>query len=228
MSQLSREQLIELMEPLDRQYAELQAYEEDIAAGKQALKRCRGKYNLSMFLTTFACCVSLWCLVASLAGESWDWGIRIATIIGSIIAAVMLGFAYVAYKNYEGNVGGVMQELNRAIQQDAKAMDKIQKAMQPSLLVFPSSCRNAEANAYMLQMLVCGRADSFNEAIDLWETYEHRQHMENFEREKVREAKNQTIALGVSAVSQVVQAHELHQQNKNIRDIADTLRRNGR
>lgn len=225
LGQLSAAELIELLQPLNEKFVQIRDLEHGIQSAYGVMKRNNTEYyaGLGCFLLSGLFCAGA--LLFALASASWDRTAPIIALVACLIGLILLILGFRQRQVYQSNIENVVSALYPAIAADEHSIEEIRKSMQANLLRFPITCRNAEASAYMLQMLMCGRASDFNTAVNLWESYDHRQRMEQFEREKVQEARKQTTALTVSAVAQVSQAFESRRQTKELRGLREDLSR---
>ncbi|MBT1171864.1 hypothetical protein JS528_00515 [Bifidobacterium sp. MA2] len=225
LSEMSKDQLVAIMQPLDRRYARLAELEDDIAAGEEILKAADKARSRSVGWSCVAIFMAVYALVVAFADETdFPMSVKIVLLVaGVLIGGLSLLSAHAQYAKYAGYVDGVIPKALEAMNEDRKLIAETNKSIRPVSLLFPNSCRNAEANAYMLELLLCGRATDFNTAITLWESHAHMMRMENFERMKVEEARKQTTALRISAAAQVGQAFEAHRQTNELRGLRDDL-----
>lgn len=223
LGRMTPAQLIALLKPLDDQFAQISALEHGIRSAYDAMNSNRSEYYAGVACFLISGFIGAMAMVYALVSEPWNHQAPVTALVTCLVALIPLLIGLNQIRVYRHNVDVVMPDLYPAIAADEQSIENIRKAMRPTLLLMPITCRNGEANAYILQMLLCGRADDFNTAVNLWEEYSHRRLMERFEQEKVDEARKQTTALAVSAVAQVSQAFEAKRQTRALQDLRDDL-----
>ncbi|MBT1170606.1 hypothetical protein [Bifidobacterium sp. SO4] len=202
---MSRTGLIEVMTELDRQYARLQRVE---GLQRQVMTELDktdtyGAYCLILgVLGGIACAFGILIVLAS-SGDSdaVPFGWLLLTV-----ATLLLVASLAQYRKRMDRLSGPDAEVRGRLARLQAEHDRIEAAMRPLAWRFPVSCRGAEANAYMLQMLICGRAQCFADAASQWESYAHRRSMEESERLRVQEARRQTMMMCLIAAVEISRA----------------------
>ncbi|RSX52966.1 hypothetical protein [Bifidobacterium samirii] len=216
-------QLIELLQPLDEQFEQIETIEHGIQTAHEVMKKNETEYDIGMACLLLAGLIGAGALLYACVSEPWNHDAPVASLIAGLIGIIPLLVGLNQLRVYRHNIDTVFPALYPAIAADEQSIDTIRKTMRPTLLLLPVTCRNGEANAYILQMLICGRADGFNTAVTLWEEHEHRRRMEQYEQDKVTEARKQTTALAISAPAQASQAFEARRQTRELRGLRDDL-----
>ncbi|MBW3090078.1 hypothetical protein [Bifidobacterium miconisargentati] len=202
---MSRAGLIEVMTELNRQYARLQRVEDLQRQAMTELDKTGtyGAYCLILGVLGGVACMLGILVVLAASGDS-D-----AAIFGWVlltVAALLLVSSLTQYRKRMLRLAGPDIELRNHLARLQTEHDRIEAAMRPLAWRFPVSCRGAEANAYMLQMLICGRARCFADAASQWEAYAHRRSMEESERLRVQEARRQTVMMCLIAAVEISRA----------------------
>lgn len=224
LGQLTPRQLIAIMQPLDEQYANIAALKKDIKGGEGAFTTNKTVYEWSLVCLVLSIIAAVWSLLCSIIGEGGSVSAIMALIV-AVVGALLLIPGIINYRHHKSNIEDVLPKVREAIDTDRQAIAKVQEEMRPAVLMFPQSCRTDEANAYMLQLLLCGQAADFSSAVKQWEEHAHRVRLEQYEYEKVQETRRQTDAMVASAAAQASQAFEMHRQTKEIRELKEEMQR---
>lgn len=202
---MDRAGLIEVMTELDRRYERLRRVEDLHRQALAELDKSDTYGTYCLILGVFggiACALGILVVLAS-SGDS-D-----AAVFGWVlltVAALLLVASLTQYRKRMDRLSGPDVEVRGRLARLQTERDRIKTAMRPLVWRFPVSCRGAEANAYMLQMLICGRARCFADAASQWESYAHRRRMEESERLRVQEARRQTMMMCLIVVVEISRA----------------------
>lgn len=226
MSSLGRmpsAQLITLLTSLDEQFARIEAIDDGIRSAYEIMRRNKTEYDIGLVCLLLSGLIGAGALFYGIVCEPWNRQAPISVLIACAVDIIPLFIGLNQLRVFKHNVDNVIPALYQAIAIDERTIADIRKTMRPTLLLLPVSCRNGKANAYILQMLICGRADDFNTAACLWEEYDHRRRLEQLEWNNAQEARKQTIVLAISALAQVSQAFEAKRQTRGLQDLRNDL-----
>lgn len=223
LGRMSSAQLIKLLTSLDEQFARIDAIENGIRSAYGLMRRNKTEYDIGLACLLLSGLIGAGALLYAIICEPWNHQDPVFVLIACAIGIIPLLVGLNQLRVFKHNVENVLPALYPAIATDERTIADIRKTMRPTLLLLPASCRNGKANAYILQMLICGRADDFNTAASLWEEYDHRRRLEQLEWNKVQETRKQTIALVISALAQVSQAFEAKRQTRTLQDLRNDL-----
>ncbi|TPF87378.1 hypothetical protein BW13_00560 [Bifidobacterium sp. UTCIF-37] len=220
---MSSAQLIKLLTSLDEQFARIDAIENGIRSAYELMRRNKTKYDIGLTCLLLSGLIGAGALLYGIVCEPWNHQAPVSALIACAVGIIPMLVGLNQLRVFKHNVENVIPALYPAITTDKRTIANIRKHMRPALLLLPASCRNGKANAYILQMLICGRADDFNTAASLWEEYDHRRRLEQLERDKVQETRKQTMVLAISALAQVSQAFEAKRQTRALQDLRNDL-----
>lgn len=223
LGRMSSAQLIKLLTSLDEQFARIDAIENGIRSAYELMRRNKTEYDIGLACLLLSGLIGAGALLYVIVCEPWNRQAPVSALAACTVGIIPLLIGLNQLRVFKHNVENVIPALYPAIATDERTIADIRKTMRPTLLLLPASCRNGKANAYILQMLICGRADDFNTAASLWEEYDHRRRLEQFEWNKVQETRKQTIALVISALAQVSQAFEAKRQTRTLQDLRNDL-----
>lgn len=223
MGRMSSAQLIKLLKPLDEQFARIDAIEEGIRSAYELMRRNKTEYDIGLVYLLLSGLIGAGALLYGIVCEPWNHRAPVSALTACALGIIPLLIGLNQLRVFKHNVENVLPALYPAIDTDERTIADIRKTMRPTLLLLPASCRNGKANAYILQMLICGRADDFNTAAGLWEEYDHHRRLEQLERDNVQETRKQTMVLVISALAQVSQAFEAKRQTKALQDLRNDL-----
>ncbi|WP_055426647.1 zinc ribbon domain-containing protein [Bifidobacterium aesculapii] len=223
LGRMSSAQLIKLLTSFDEQFARIDAIEEGIQSAYELMRRNKTEYDIGLACLLLSGLIGAGALLYGIVCEPWNHQAPVSVLITCAVGIIPLLVGLNQLRVFKHNVENVLPALYPAIDTNERTIADIRKTMRPTLLLLPASCRNGKANAYILQMLICGRADDFNTAASLWEEYDHRRRLEQLERDKVQETRRQTIVLVISALAQVSQAFEVKRQTKALQDLRNDL-----
>ncbi|WP_223847580.1 hypothetical protein [Bifidobacterium callitrichos] len=187
------------------------------------MRRNKTEYDIGLACLLLAGLIGAGALLYGIVCEPWNHRAPISALIACAVGIIPLLVGLNQLRVFKHNVENVLPALYPAIATDERTIADIRKTMRPTLLLLPVSCRNGKANAYILQMLMCGRADDFNTAAGLWEEYDHCRRLEQLERDRIQETRKQTIVLAISALAQVSQAFEAKRQTRALQDLRNDL-----
>lgn len=217
-------ELATVMLKLDRKYAKIDELDRKRKPWQVELDRTNGHYGNCIIATIAGVVVAGFALLAAFALSDDELGALLG-VAGGVLGLVLLVAGASQYTTYRRRQVEVDVTAREHLAELDRAVEAVRDEMAPMSLLFPTSCRNAEANAYMLQMLLCGRARSFNDAVSLWEMYAHRRHLEQLEQARVEEARRQTAAMQAAAAAEISQAADLHRQTRELREQTELMRR---
>lgn len=226
MSSLGRmpsARLIKLLKSLDEQFARIEAIDDGIRSAYELMRRNKTEYDIGLACLLLSGLIGAGALLYGIVCEPWNHRAPVSALTACAVGIIPLLIGLNQLRVFKHNVENVIPALYQAIAIDERTIADIRKTMRPTLLLLPVSCRNGQANAYILQMLICGRADDFNTAAGLWEEYDHRRRLEQLEWNNAQEARKQTLVLAISALAQVSQAFEAKRQTRALQDLRNDL-----